>query len=54
MEVDGDIHDLQEDYDAEREAYLRLLGFQIIRFTNDEITKNLNSVLQKIVEACKK
>ena len=54
VEVDGDIHDLQEDYDAEREAYLRLLGFQIIRLTNDEITKNLNSVLQKIVEACKK
>ena len=54
VEVDGDIHDLQQEYDAEREEYLESLGFRIIRFTNEEITKNLKGVLQKIVEACKK
>src|SRR3990172_174929 len=37
VEVDGDIHDLQPEYDAEREAYLISLGFRIIRFTNEEI-----------------
>jgi very-short-patch-repair endonuclease len=52
VEVDGGIHELQEEYDAEREAYLRALGFRIIRFTNEDVTKNLKSVLQKIVEAC--
>jgi very-short-patch-repair endonuclease len=33
---------------------LKSLGLRIIRFTNDEITKNLNGVLQRIVEECEK
>ena len=53
VEVDGDIHDLQEEYDAEREIYLISLGFRVLRFKNDEVMKNLNGVLKKIVEACK-
>ena len=53
VEVDGSIHDVQKEYDTEREAYLISLGFRIIRFTNDEIQKDLNGVLQRIVEACK-
>ncbi len=52
VEVDGGIHELQKDYDAEREDYLIARGFQIIRFTNDEIDKDLKSVLQKIVDVC--
>lgn len=54
VEVDGGIHEFQEDYDAEREKYLISLGLRIIRFTNEEITKNLKGVLQKIVEECQK
>jgi very-short-patch-repair endonuclease len=54
VEVDGAIHELQKEYDAEREAYLIGLGFRIIRFTNDEITKDLNGVLKKIVEEYKR
>jgi very-short-patch-repair endonuclease len=54
VEVDGEIHELQKEYDAEREEYLNGLGFRIIRFKNDEITKNLKGVLQKIVEVCNK
>jgi len=54
VEVDGGIHDLQEEYDAEREEYLRSLGFRIIRFANEEIQKDLKGVLQRIVEACEK
>jgi very-short-patch-repair endonuclease len=53
VELDGGIHDLQGEYDAEREAYLIALGFRIIRFKNEEITKNLKDVLQKIVDECK-
>ena len=53
VELDGGIHELQKEYDAEREAYLIALGFRIIRFTNEEITKNLKGVLQKIVDECK-
>ena len=35
IEVDGDIHDLQQDEDARREKALRELGLRIVRFRND-------------------
>lgn len=54
MEVDGEIHEFQQEYDAEREANLKALGFRIIRFTNEEVTNNVKGVLQKIAEECKK
>lgn len=54
VEVDGGIHDMQKEYDADREAFLSELGLRIIRFTNDEIHKNLKGVLQNIDEACKR
>ena len=53
VELDGGIHEFQKEYDAEREAYLISLGFRIIRFKNEEITKNLKGVLQRIVNECK-
>ena len=40
VEVDGDVHDLQQEEDAKREKALRELGLRIIRFGNDEIVKN--------------
>lgn len=54
IEVDGSIHELQHEYDSDRAEYLMGLGFRIVRFTNDEITKNLKDVLQKIVDECRK
>ncbi|MEP7133355.1 MAG: DUF559 domain-containing protein [Chloroflexota bacterium] len=53
VELDGGIHELQKEYDAEREEYLIALGFRIIRFTNEDVIKNLKSVLQRIVDECK-
>ena len=53
VELDGGIHELQKEYDAERAAYLIALGFRIIRFKNEEIFKDLQSVLLKIVKECK-
>ena len=53
VELYCDIHGLQKEVDAERETYLIARGFRIIRFTNDEISKDLKGVWQKIVEACK-
>ena len=54
VEVDGGVHEFQHEYDAEREENLKALGFRIVRFTNEEVANNLNGVLQKIVEECKK
>jgi very-short-patch-repair endonuclease len=53
VEVDGDIHDLQQAYDAERSSYLTACGFRMLRVTNDEVKENLLVVLQKISEACR-
>ncbi|HEX9386611.1 MAG TPA: endonuclease domain-containing protein [Anaerolineales bacterium] len=52
VEVDGSIHEIQEEYDAERDAHLIGRGFRILRFKNEDIFKNLPAVLKKIVEAC--
>ncbi len=51
IEVDGDIHDLQEEEDERREKVLSALGLRIVRFRNDEITKNLSTVVEKIKAA---
>jgi len=54
VELDGGIHEFQQEYDADREAYLIALGFRVIRFSNEEIERDLKGVLQKIVEECEK
>ena len=50
IEVDGDIHDLQQEEDARREKVLSELGLRIVRFKNDEVVKNLSAVVGKIKE----
>ena len=54
VEVDGGIHNLQKEYDAEREAYLNTRGFRVIRFKNEEVKNDLQGVLKKILDACRK
>ena len=53
VEVDGSIHDLQKEYDAEREAYLIERGFRILRFRNEEVENDLKGVLKKILSECR-
>jgi len=50
IEVDGDIHDLQQEEDAKREKALGEMGLRIIRFRNNEVLKNLSAVVRKIKE----
>ena len=50
IEVDGDIHDLQQDEDARREKTLREMGLRIVRFKNDEIVRELSAVVGRIRE----
>ncbi|MCI0330616.1 MAG: endonuclease domain-containing protein [candidate division Zixibacteria bacterium] len=52
IEVDGDSH-FQEDaaeYDGKRQAAIEKLGIHFLRFTNQEIRKNLFDVLKTITE----
>jgi very-short-patch-repair endonuclease len=50
VEVDGDIHDLQQEEDARREKVLTEMGLRVARFGNDEVMKNLSVVVGKIKE----
>jgi len=54
IEVDGHIHDLKErkEYDLEREAYLKGSGLQILRFANEQVMNDLDSVLEQIASFC--
>ena len=48
IEVDGEIHNLQKEEDAQREKALSELGLRIVRFRNDEVLKNLSEVVEQI------
>jgi very-short-patch-repair endonuclease len=52
VEVDGDVHDMQEEYDAARSDWLEERGYRVIRFTNDEVLHNIDGVLESILAAC--
>ena len=51
IEVDGKIHQHQLDKDAERQLELEIKkGFKVIRFSNEEVLKDIQSVKNKIRE----
>lgn len=51
VEVDGDVHDLQKEEDERREKVLREMGLRIVRFGNDEVMRNLSTVVGMIKDA---
>ena len=54
IELDGGGHaeKKQADYDKRRDKYLRKQGLQILRVWNNELTENIDGVMEKIVELC--
>ena len=50
VEIDGGIHETQQEQDAEREAHLISRGFRILRVTNDQVNNDIEGVLQEILE----
>ena len=51
VEVDGDIHNQQLEYDAARTAHLEQFGYRVIRFSNTEVLNDLQVVLDRIQKA---
>jgi very-short-patch-repair endonuclease len=45
IELDGSQHLEQQEYDEERTAYLKSKGYQVLRFWNNDVMNNLESVL---------
>lgn len=48
IEVDGNIHEIQKDYDVGRTNELKNYNIQVIRFRNDEVLNDIESVISKI------
>ena len=53
VEVDGESHDFAERirHDERRDAWLSSRGYRVLRFTNDDVLKNLEGVALAILEA---
>jgi very-short-patch-repair endonuclease len=50
IEVDGDSHDERREYDEKRTHWMEIeRGLRVLRFTNDDVLKNLDSVLEAIL-----
>lgn len=54
IEVDGDIHDLQQETDTGRTEELKKLGYTVIRFRNEEIINTPTTVLEQVKQTLNK
>ena len=50
IEIDGDTHANQEQYDKHRTENLNKYGIEVIRYTNAEVLNNLEGVYQNLCE----
>ena len=48
IEIDGGQHSEQVDYDQDRDACLRSQGYTVLRFWNNDVMQQLESVLEQI------
>jgi very-short-patch-repair endonuclease len=53
IEIDGDSHELKGEYDYKRQEDLYKFGVTILRFTNEQIEKDLQSVIVEILNCIK-
>lgn len=53
IEIDGESHIWIEEYDKKRTEDLNAVGIVVIRFTNDDVLKNLEWVYENIVQQIK-
>ena len=50
IEVDGGQHSEQVAYDVERDIWLRDQGFNVLRFWNHDVLKNIDGVVDVVVK----
>jgi very-short-patch-repair endonuclease len=53
VELDGESHDFEERirHDERRDQWFASCGYRVLRFTNDDVMKNLEGVVLSILEA---
>jgi very-short-patch-repair endonuclease len=52
VEVDGDSHNERREYDQKRTYWMNRKGLTVVRYTNEEVLKNLDGVAQAIADLC--
>src|SRR3970040_1313227 len=53
IELDGGQHAQQSDYDRERDGWLRDQEFDVLRFWNNDILRNIDGVMEMIAQSLK-
>ncbi len=48
IEIDGSQHLAQDEYDLERTRYLESLGYRVLRFWNNEVMNNTDTVMSVV------
>lgn len=54
IELDGSQHLEQQSYDIERTEFLKSKGYQVLRFWNNDVMNNIDSVLNVIWDTLNK
>ena len=54
VEVDGGIHQMQMEYDYERDLIFKDYGYTVLRVSNEDVLNNDGKALQRIKEALAK
>ena len=53
IELDGPIHDNQQEYDQQRTELIKTYGIEVVRFKNEAILTQLPQALQEIDRLCR-
>src|SRR3989344_500141 len=53
IEVDGPNHNLRDEkqYDKQRNLFMKSLGINVVRFSNDNVTNNIEGIIQTILSS---
>ena len=51
VEVDGEVHDSQQERDTERTRILETHGYRVLRFRNHQVLRELPDVVRRIADA---
>ena len=54
VEVDGTMHDFQPEYDEMRTEMLHAVGFEVVRFSNEEVLNSKYKVIDRLRDILKK
>ncbi len=54
IEIDGDTHAEQVEYDQARTGWLNEQGYHVIRFSNRDVVRHLEGAIEVILEECQR